>query len=145
MGAIGEDGARVVNPEMLQLTGVDEAELTTVELTERAELRRRLVRFRNGRPRVPVAGRTAIVVDDGIATGATIRAACQVARAQHATRVVLAVPVAPAGVATALSALADEVVCVETPEWLSSIGQWCRPTATSSPAGWRYRSHRPGW
>jgi putative phosphoribosyl transferase len=132
MGAIGEAGARVVNPEVLQLTGVDGTELATVELAERAELRRRLVRFRGGRPRVRVAGRIAIVVDDGIATGATIRAACQVARAQHATRVVLAAPVAPAGVASALSDLADEVVCVETPEWLGSIGQWYDDFAQTS-------------
>jgi putative phosphoribosyl transferase len=124
MGAIGEDRARIVNPEVVSLAGIDNRELAVVELSERGELRRRITRYRGERPRVPVAGRTAVVVDDGIATGATARAACQVARAQGAARVVLAVPVAPADTVATLAELADEVICVETPGWLGSVGQW---------------------
>jgi putative phosphoribosyl transferase len=124
MGALGEDGARVLNPEVVRAAGVTGHELAAVEAAEGAELRRRLARFRGNRPRVRLAGRTAIIVDDGIATGATARAACQVARRQGAARVVLAVPVAPAGAAASLAGVADEVVCLTAPEWLSSIGQW---------------------
>jgi putative phosphoribosyl transferase len=124
MGAVGEDGARVLNPEVVRAAGVTGPELAAVEHAERAELHRRLARFRGDRPRVRLAGRTAIVVDDGIATGATARAACQVARAQGAARVVLAVPVAPPAAASLLAEVADEVICAEAPEWFTSIGQW---------------------
>ncbi|HLT70974.1 MAG TPA: phosphoribosyltransferase family protein, partial [Acidimicrobiales bacterium] len=68
MGAIGEDGARVVNPEVVRMTGVTERQIAEVEARERAELERRARRFRGDRPRVPLTGRTAVVVDDGIAT-----------------------------------------------------------------------------
>jgi putative phosphoribosyl transferase len=73
---------------------------------------------------VPVAGRTAIIVDDGVATGATAMAACQVARAQGAARIILAVPVAARDAISRLAGVADEVVCVHTPQWLSAIGAW---------------------
>ena len=95
-----------------------------VEARERTELERRARRFRAGRQRIPLAGRTAIVVDDGIATGSTARAACRVARAQGAARVVLAVPVAPPRSIADLRADADEVVCVEIPRDFSAIGQF---------------------
>jgi putative phosphoribosyl transferase len=124
MGAIGEDGVRIINPEIVQLARVTDAELAEVERRERAELERRARRFRGDRPRVAVAGKTAVVVDDGIATGSTARAACQVARAQGASRVVLAVPVAPPGWTARLEGDADELVCLETPEPFFAIGQW---------------------
>ena len=95
MGAIGEDGVLVLNDEVVAIAGVAEAELAALERSERAGLERLAMRFRDGRARAPLAGRTAVVVDDGIATGSTARAACQVARAHGAARVVLAVPVAP--------------------------------------------------
>ena len=124
MGAIGEGGVRVLNDEVLRLTRVSDAALAETEEAERAEAERRSKRFRGDRPRVSLEGRTAIIVDDGIATGATARAACLVARAQGAKRVVLAVPVAPPDTVEALSEVADEVVAVEIPSRLSSIGQW---------------------
>jgi putative phosphoribosyl transferase len=124
MGAIGEDGVRVINEGIVQLAGVTDAELVDVEQRERAELARRARRFRGDRPRVALAGKTAIVVDDGIATGSTARAACQVAHAQGASRVVLAVPVAPSGWTARLEGVADELVCLETPEPFFAIGQW---------------------
>ncbi|HSS88215.1 MAG TPA: phosphoribosyltransferase family protein, partial [Streptosporangiaceae bacterium] len=84
------------------------------------------------RPRTPLAGRTAVIVDDGIATGSTARAACQVARAQGAARVVLAVPVAPPSACTALAADADEVICLETPGHFLAIGEWYRDFSQTS-------------
>src|SRR5262245_5643780 len=124
MGAIGEGDVRIINPEVVAITHVTDAEIATVERRERAELDRRARRFRGDRPRTPLAARTAIIIDDGIATGSTARAACQVARAQGAARVVLAVPVAPPSACAALAADADEVVCLETPRHFLAIGEW---------------------
>jgi len=95
MGALGEDGVRLVDCDVVRQAGVSERDLDVVEARERAELERRARRFRAGRPHLALAGCTAVVVDDGIATGSTARAACRVARAHGASRVVLAVPVAP--------------------------------------------------
>src|ERR1019366_2009760 len=95
MGAIGEGGVRVLNAGVVRLARVSSDELATVERRERVELERRARRFRGDRPPVRLDGKTVVVVDDGIATGSTARAACQVARAQGASRIVLAVPVAP--------------------------------------------------
>ena len=83
MGAIGEDGAQVLNAEVLAQIGVDKSQFAAIAQRERAELERRESRYRNGRPRVSLDGRTAVVVDDGIATGSTARVACQVARARR--------------------------------------------------------------
>jgi putative phosphoribosyl transferase len=124
LGAIGEGGVRIINPDVVEVTGVTGTEIAVVETRERAELERRAQRFRGGRPPVPLAGRTAVIVDDGIATGATARAACQVARAHGASRVVLAAPVAPPSVRAALATAADEVICVETPRRFLAIGEW---------------------
>jgi putative phosphoribosyl transferase len=124
MGAIGEDGVRIVDDEIVRMAGVSERQLADVEARERAELERRALRFRGGRPRIPLEGRTALVVDDGIATGSTARAACQVARDHGAARVVLAVPVAPPGWATRLGNGADELICLDTPEPFFAIGQF---------------------
>ncbi len=124
MGAIGEGDARVVDDEVVRLAGVTPWEFAEVEQMERAELQRRVRRFRGDRPSVPLAGRTVIVVDDGIATGSTARMACQVARARGARRVVLAVPVAPVGVERRMRPDADEVVCLATPSDFLAIGQF---------------------
>jgi putative phosphoribosyl transferase len=124
MGAIGEDGVRIINQEVVQLARVTDAEIAEVERRERVELERRARRFRGDRPRVALAGKTVVVVDDGIATGSTARAACQVARAEGASRVILAVPVAPPGWTARLEGAADELVCLETPEPFFAIGQW---------------------
>ncbi len=124
MGAIGEGGTRVVNEEVVRMAGISSAMLAGVEDRERLVLEQRVKRFRGNRPRVPLTGRTVVVVDDGIATGSTARAACQVVRAQGAARVVLAVPVAPLESIAALSRDADEVVCLESPEHFFAIGQF---------------------
>ena len=124
MGAIGEDGIRVVNDDVILAEHVSDRQFSEVEERERAELARRADRYRAAHPRVPLTGKTAIVVDDGIATGSTARAACQVARAHGAARVVLAVPVAPQASIDALAGVADQVVCAEVPEPFLAIGQW---------------------
>ena len=123
MGAVGEDGARVVNPEVMRACGVSQQELAAVQAGEQAAVRARATRYRAVRSREPLAGRVAVVVDDGIATGSTARAACQIARAHGAARVVLAVPVAPPGWQARIGADADELVCVATPRGFFAIGQ----------------------
>ncbi|MEN8651651.1 alpha/beta family hydrolase [Streptomyces sp. 21So2-11] len=123
-GAIGEGGIRVINDDIVRHSGVRQAELTAVEHAEEQELLRRARRYREGRPRVTVDGRTVIVVDDGVATGATAAAACQVVRAQGAARVVLAVPVAPPDVVHRLRGAADDVVCLSRPHLFSAVGEW---------------------
>ncbi|MFG2880790.1 phosphoribosyltransferase family protein [Streptomyces sp. NPDC048297] len=124
MGAIGEDGVRVINQQVLAGTLVGQAELGRVEERERAELHRRAERYRGERPALSVAGRTVVVVDDGVATGSTARAACRIARARGAARIVLAVPVAPRDFARRLGDEADELVCLETPVDFFAIGQF---------------------
>ncbi|MFV5990953.1 phosphoribosyltransferase family protein [Streptomyces sp. NPDC056231] len=124
MGAIGEDGVRVVNEEVMHATRTTEEELAAVEERERAELDRRARRYRGSRPRTGVRGRTVVVVDDGVATGSTARAACLIARGQGAARVVLAVPVAPEGWTAKMQDAADELVCPSTPVGFLGIGQF---------------------
>jgi len=124
MGAIGEDGVRVVNEDVVHMAGITPAQLERVETAERAELERRAALVRAVRPRASLAGRTALIVDDGIATGSTALAACAVARAHGAERVVVAVPVAPPDTARRLADAADEVVCLETPAAMLAIGEW---------------------
>ncbi len=124
MGAIGEGGVRVLNDEVIRMAGTSEEALRRVEREERSELERRVRRYRGERPPVDVAGRTAVIVDDGVATGSTAQAACRIVRAQGAARIVLAVPVAPPGTGPAFRGLADEVVVVDTPPWFAAIGQF---------------------
>ncbi len=126
MGAIGEGGVRVLDRRTLRLAEVSEDALIAVEQVERAELARRTRRFRAGRAHIPLAGRTAVVVDDGIATGSTARAACQVVHALGAARVVLAVPVAPRNWTRRFEATADELICLDTPQPFVAIGRWYR-------------------
>ena len=124
MGAIGEDGVRVLNADVVRAAGVSADGLAAVEARERTEMERRAWCYRGGRPRQPLNGRIAVVIDDGIATGSTARAACQIARAQGAAAVVLAVPVAPPGWESRLAGDADELVSVRTPEDFFAIGQF---------------------
>jgi putative phosphoribosyl transferase len=123
MGAVGEDGVTVINEEIVRRSGVTAGTLEAVEQAERDEVRRRADRFRGGHPRSPVRDRVAIVVDDGVATGATARAACQIARALGAKRVVLAVPIGSPDTLQRLREVADEVVCLVAPAWFQAVGE----------------------
>lgn len=125
MGAIGEGGARVLDRRIIERAGVTPDELRRVEDRERTAVLQRAARLRDGRPPQRLNGRTAVVVDDGIATGSTARAACQVARALGAARVVLAAPVAPSEVLAGIPE-ADEVVVVETPSPFMAVGNHYR-------------------
>ncbi|MFD3923553.1 phosphoribosyltransferase family protein [Streptomyces sp. NPDC058595] len=124
MGAIGEGGVRVINDEVMRMTGVTDDELAGVEAHERQVLDSRARRYRGGREPIGLEGRTVLVVDDGVATGSTARAACQIARARGAARIVLAVPVAPRDWAERLGTDADELVCPHTPRDFYAIGQF---------------------
>ena len=126
MGAIGENGVVIVNRDVVRASRTSEQELVEVEARERAELERRLGNLRSVRPHQPLVDRPAVIVDDGIATGATIRAAIQVARANGAIDVTVATPVAPLGVVEMLSSEADRVVCLAQPDPFGSVGRWYR-------------------
>ncbi|MFJ8660040.1 alpha/beta family hydrolase [Streptomyces sp. NPDC093795] len=134
MGALGEGGVRVVNERVMRETGADARDLAAVEQREHAELDHRARRYRGSRPSVPLDGRTVLVVDDGLATGATALAACRVVRARGAARIVLAVPVAPPGWTARLGGEADETVSVHTPELFYAIGQFYRDFAQTPDA-----------
>ena len=124
MGAIGEGGVRIINEEVVSIAGVSASQLDEVEARERTELEVRVRRFRGNRPPIALEGRVVVVVDDGIATGSTARAACQVARLRGAARVVLAVPVAPPDWRGRLGKFADELVCLYTPDPFYAVGQF---------------------
>jgi putative phosphoribosyl transferase len=124
LGAIGEGGARVFDEEVVRRSGVDPATVDSIEAREREVLAERAVRYRGGRPPLDYVGRTVLVVDDGIATGSTARAACAVARARGAVHVAVATPVAPADIEARLSSAADAVVCVHKPAAFGAVGSF---------------------
>jgi putative phosphoribosyl transferase len=124
VGAVGEDGVTVRNLAVLRELGLSWEDLDRRVARERAEVVRRARTLRPDRSRVDLAGRTVIIVDDGIATGSTVVAAMRVARGMGATRIVLAVPVAPADTLNRMAELADDVVCLHAPERFSAVGQW---------------------
>jgi putative phosphoribosyl transferase len=132
MGAVGEDGAVVTSHDVIAMAGITDQELAAVQDRERAEVAARAARYRAVRPRVDLAGKVAVVVDDGIATGATAKAACQIARAHGAARVVLAVPVAPPGWRERIGSGADEFACVLEPPNFFAIGQFYEDFAQTS-------------
>ncbi len=122
LGAIGEDGTTVLNDEVIRAARLSGADVGRVAERERAELDRRVRRYRDGWPRIDLRHRTAILVDDGIATGATARAACEVARNLGASEVVVAAPVMSPTARLELTSSADEVVTVEAPEAFYAVG-----------------------
>ncbi|MFL6074341.1 MAG: phosphoribosyltransferase [Mycobacteriales bacterium] len=124
MGALAAGGVRVLNDAVIRAYRVDEGELGEVTVREGAEVERQEATFRPGRPRLDLAGRTAIVVDDGLATGATARAAIEAARALGAERVVLAAPVGDPEVADGFKALVDDVVVAMTPPGFGAVGAY---------------------
>ena len=124
MGAIASGNVRVLNEDVVAATGVAPDEIERVAARERQTLLAQEHAFRGERPPVDVRDRTAIVVDDGLATGATMRAAVTALRERQAARIVVAVPTAPRETCEALRGLADEVVCASTPDPFMAVGLW---------------------
>jgi putative phosphoribosyl transferase len=123
MGAIASGGGVVVNDRLIRSLEISEADLQRAITRETAELHRREGAYRGDRPMVAVDGTTALLVDDGIATGASMLAAVRAVRALHPARTVVAVPVGPASTCRDLRAEADEVVCATTPARFEAVGQ----------------------
>lgn len=126
MGAIATGGCRVMNEDVVLGYHIGEADIERVAAIEQRELERRNALYRGTRPWPKLAHHRVILVDDGVATGATMFAAIEAVKAQHAAEVVVAVPVAPADTLARLEAAADKVVCLATPAPFFAIGQWYR-------------------
>lgn len=126
VGAVGEEGVVLLNHATLDRLGLREKDLQAAVEDEQAELQRRLDRYRRGRPATEVKGRTALLVDDGVATGGSAKAAIRVLRERGAGKVVLAVPVGPPETIADLDQVTDEVVCLETPASFMAVGTWYR-------------------
>lgn len=123
-GAVAEDGARVVDEGTVAMLGLRGEEIAEVAAREEAELRRRVRRYRGDRPLPSLAGKTVIVVDDGLATGVTAAAALRAVRARQPRRLVMAAPVGAAPTVAALREEADEVVTVHAPDDFTAVGRW---------------------
>jgi len=124
MGAIASGGVRVLNRDVIRSCGIADRVIENAAAQEQRELERREKAYRGDRPRPPIEGRCVILVDDGVATGATMRAGVAALRQQKPSRIVIAVPVAPRETVDVLRGEADEVVCPETPDPFWAIGQW---------------------
>jgi putative phosphoribosyl transferase len=124
LGAIATGGVRVLNDHVVRGARVSPEQIEAVAAREQAELERREREYRGGRPPPEIRGRVVILVDDGLATGATMRAAAEAVTRQEPARVVIAVPVAAAETCRELSRQVDEVVCAETPEPFWGVGMW---------------------
>jgi putative phosphoribosyl transferase len=133
-GALGEDDVRVLSAEIMRAAGVTERDLAQVQAKARRELEQRIAMFRSVAPAISLEGRTAVIVDDGFATGSTAIAACRVARAHGASRVVLAVAVAPSDWTLRCGDVADQLIAVATPTEFSSVGEWYRDFSPTSDA-----------
>ncbi len=133
MGAIGEGGIRVENADVLGPSGLGTVDLDEAERRERVQLDRRAAMYRSGRDRLDVSGCCVFVVDDGVATGSSARAACRVARALGAARIVFAAPVASRTAALELRrSSCDELLCSEIPEPFFAVGEWYRDFSPTS-------------
>jgi putative phosphoribosyl transferase len=124
MGAIATGGTRILNTEVIRALAITEADIERATEKEQAEIQRRELLYRGGRPLPEMAARCIILIDDGLATGATMRAAIAALRPHRPAAIVVAVPVAPPETVEALRAVADDVVCPATPEPFISISQW---------------------
>jgi putative phosphoribosyl transferase len=124
IGAIGEGGVRVLNEELVRNLGLGEQEIDRMAAREERELERRVAAYRGDHEALEVEGKIVIVVDDGVATGATMRAGLQSLRARGAAKIVAAAPVGAEDSVAALANDADEVVVLQTPAWFRAVGQW---------------------
>jgi len=124
MGAISLNEVCYLNNELIDSLQVAPEELQRVIAKEKLELERRNQTYRSGRAAPDVTGKTVIIVDDGLATGATMRAAISALREANVSRIIVAVPVGPFDTCTKLRSYADEVICLFTPEYFFGVGQW---------------------
>jgi putative phosphoribosyl transferase len=124
MGAIASGGIRVLNEDVVDWYGITPPVIDEVARQEQAELERREREYRDGRAPLELKGRTVLLIDDGLATGSSMRAAVQAVRAHAPSRIVVAVPVGAPDTCRALEDVADEVVCARIPQRLSAVGHW---------------------
>ena len=132
MGAIASGGVRVINADVAGWYRLSQSTIDEAARLEQIELERRERAYRGSRPPIELHGRTVIIVDDGLATGASMRAAVQAVRARQPARVVVAVPVGAVDVCRAFERIADEAICVRTPMPFSAVGLWYRDFSQTS-------------
>ena len=126
MGAIASGGIRVLNQEVVNALGIPPELIDAVAAREQLELERRDAAYRQGRPQAPLTGKTVILVDDGLATGSTMKAAVQAVKQEKPARVIVAVPVGAPDTCRELQSMADDVVCAHTPRSFAAVGEWYR-------------------
>jgi len=132
VGALASGGVQVLDRELIRHLGITDADIERVATLEQAELRRRELRYRGDRPLPTLGGRTVILVDDGLATGSSMRAAIRAVRQQHPAHVVVAAPVGARSACEALAREADEVICAAMPEPFHAVGLWYEDFAQTS-------------
>lgn len=132
MGAIASGGIQILNENALRAHSIDQASFDAVVAREKQELLRREQAYRGARPPVQLKDQVVILIDDGLATGASMMAAIHAARVQAPSRIVVAVPVAPLETVEALRSEVNEVICPLTPDWMISIGYWYEDFAQTS-------------
>lgn len=123
-GAVGEEGQIYFNQSIVNEIGISQQERDEIVAREGEEVRKRELRFRGDRSSLDIAGKCVIIVDDGIATGATAEVACRIARSRGASEVIMAAPVAARATIEKLSAVADECIVLYTPDEFDAVGQW---------------------
>jgi putative phosphoribosyl transferase len=134
MGAIASGGIRVLNDALISDLGISMTVIDRVTAREQQEIQRREQLYRDGRPALPIKDRIVILVDDGLATGASMLAAARAARAQQPERAIVAVPVASRDACEEFQQYVDEVICAETPEPFYSVGSWYEDFSQTSDA-----------
>jgi len=124
IGAIAPGGIRVLDDRLIRLLGVSKEYIEKVSQEEAQELQRRTQEYRDGRPDIPLEGKTVIIVDDGLATGVTARAAVESVRRRNPKKIILAIPVCASQAIPFMRSLVDELVCLLTPSELGAVGLW---------------------
>jgi predicted phosphoribosyltransferase len=124
MGALASGGVRVLNDEVVRLYRIPEQAVEAIAQDERTELERREHAYRSQRPALDVRGRTVVLIDDGLATGSTMKAAVEAVRALSPARIIVAVPVGSPDTCREFAGIADEIVCARRPEHFAAVGQW---------------------
>jgi predicted phosphoribosyltransferase len=132
MGAIASGGIRVLNEDLIRALGIPQELIESVAAKEQQELERREREYREGRQPIDVRGRTVILVDDGLATGSSMRVAALALRQKQPAQIIVAVPVASAATCSEFEAQVDKVVCAVTPEPFWAVGQWYRDFSQTS-------------